>query len=76
MLAGVFGGGRERELVVDMSGVTFCDSGGLNVIIRAHLRAREVGTALHLLCPTAQVAALFRRTGVAGVLRVSPDPGR
>ncbi len=50
----------------------FCDSGGLNAVIRAHLRARAVGAVLHVVSPTPQVAALLGRTGVAQVLRVSP----
>ncbi|MFJ6141124.1 STAS domain-containing protein [Kitasatospora sp. NPDC092286] len=63
-----------RELVIDMSRVAFCDSCGLNALIRAHLKARETGMELHLLNPTGPVAALLRRTGVNHVLRVSPDP--
>ncbi|MFC9331686.1 STAS domain-containing protein [Kitasatospora sp. NPDC057015] len=62
------------ELVMDLSRLRFCDSGGLNALIRAHRNAREAGTELHLLNPTAPVAFLLRRTGVARVLRVSPDP--
>ncbi|MFD9591241.1 STAS domain-containing protein [Kitasatospora sp. NPDC059973] len=62
------------KLVVDMSRVAFCDSGGLNALIRAHLRAREAGSELHLMRPTAPVAALLRRTGVDQVLLVGADP--
>ncbi|WP_345709988.1 STAS domain-containing protein [Kitasatospora paranensis] len=51
------------ELVLDVSGVHFCDSGGLNTLIRTHLRARDAGAVLRLVSPTAQVAGLFRRTG-------------
>lgn len=58
----------QGELVVDMSRVAFCDSGGLSALIRAHLRAREAGAQLHLLRPTEPVAALLRRTGAARVL--------
>ncbi|MFF2073285.1 STAS domain-containing protein [Kitasatospora sp. NPDC058162] len=62
------------ELVVDMSRVAFCDSGGLNALIRARLQAREAGAELHLLCPTGLVVDLLCRTRAAQVLRVSPDP--
>ncbi len=61
-----------RELVVAMSQVAFCDSGGLNALIRAHLKARETGTGLHLLNPTGPVSALLRRTGADRVPQVSP----
>ncbi|GAA4989711.1 STAS domain-containing protein [Kitasatospora paranensis] len=58
-------------LVLDISGVEFCDSGGLNAVIRAHLRSREAAAVLQLVSPTGQVAALLRRTGVGRVLQVS-----
>ncbi|MFD9127147.1 STAS domain-containing protein [Kitasatospora sp. NPDC059571] len=61
-------------LVLDISWLTFCDSGGLNTLIRAHLHARDAGTRLHLLNPTAPVTALLRRTGVTRLLRGGPDP--
>ncbi|MCX5215967.1 STAS domain-containing protein [Kitasatospora sp. NBC_00240] len=60
------------ELVLDMAGVRFCDSGGLNAVLRAHLRAQAAGAVLHVVAPTARVVALFGRTGVNRVLRVSP----
>ncbi|MFJ1709252.1 STAS domain-containing protein [Kitasatospora sp. NPDC088346] len=37
-----------RELVIDMSQVAICDSGGLNALSRAHLKARE--TARYSTC--------------------------
>ncbi|MFD5086060.1 STAS domain-containing protein [Kitasatospora sp. NPDC058406] len=43
------------------SRVAFCDSSGLNALIRAYQKAREAGTELRLLSPTAPVAALLRR---------------
>ncbi|WP_329493586.1 STAS domain-containing protein [Kitasatospora herbaricolor] len=63
-----------RELVMDLSKLRFCDSGGLNALVRAHHHARGAGTELHLLHPTTPVAFLLHLTGVAQVLRVSPNP--
>ncbi|MDQ0306720.1 anti-anti-sigma factor [Kitasatospora herbaricolor] len=63
-----------RELVMDLSELRFCDSGGLNALVRAHHHARAAGTELHLLNPTTPVAFLLHLTGVAQVLRVSPNP--
>ena len=60
------------ELVLDMSAVRFCDSGGLNALLRARLRVEEAGGVLQVLAPTARVTALFSRTGVDRVLRISP----
>ncbi|WP_371476622.1 STAS domain-containing protein [Kitasatospora sp. NBC_00315] len=61
------------ELVLDLTGVRFCDSGGLNAVIRAHLRVQGAGAVLHVVHPTARVTALFQRTGVDQVLRVHPN---
>ncbi|MFC8454955.1 STAS domain-containing protein [Kitasatospora sp. NPDC057223] len=61
------------ELLLDMSGVRFCDSGGLNALLRARLRVEAAGGVLHMLAPTARMAALFSRTGVDRVLRISRD---
>ncbi|MFE3113788.1 STAS domain-containing protein [Kitasatospora indigofera] len=63
-----------RELLMDLSELRFCDSGGLNALVRAHRHAREAGTELHLLNPTTPVAFLLHLTGMAQVLRVSPNP--
>ncbi|MFE3500536.1 STAS domain-containing protein [Kitasatospora sp. NPDC059160] len=64
------------ELVVDMSRVAFCDSGGLNALIRARLQAREAGAELHLLCPTGLVVDLLCRTrGGPGAARESGPCG-
>ncbi|WP_371478872.1 STAS domain-containing protein [Kitasatospora sp. NBC_00315] len=60
------------ELVLDMSRVRFCDSGGLNALLRARLRVEEAGGVLHVPAPTARVVAPFERTGVDQVLRISP----
>jgi anti-anti-sigma factor len=51
---------RSRALVVDMAQTQICDSAGLNVLVRAHKRARaEGGELLLVIC-------------AAAVLRISP----
>ena len=39
------------RLIVDMSGVEFCDSTGINVLLAAHRHARERGGELQLARP-------------------------
>jgi anti-sigma B factor antagonist len=51
-------------LVVDMSGTQFCDSSGINVLVRAHERARAEGGELLLVLPATTVQRVFRITGI------------
>ncbi|GAA4982295.1 hypothetical protein GCM10025734_03450 [Kitasatospora paranensis] len=44
------------------------DSGSVNTLTRAHLRAREVGAVLHSVSPAGQVVALWCRTEVDQLL--------
>jgi anti-sigma B factor antagonist len=51
-------------MVMDLSGVTFCDSSGFNALLRLRRRAEEAGTRLALAAPPGQVARLLALTGV------------
>jgi anti-sigma B factor antagonist len=51
-------------LVVDMSGTQFCDSSGINVLVRAHERANAEGGKLLLVLPATTVLRVFRITGI------------
>jgi anti-sigma B factor antagonist len=51
-------------MVVDMSRTRFCDSAGLNVLIRAHKRARAEGGELLLVVPATTVLRIFAITGI------------
>ncbi|MFD4659789.1 STAS domain-containing protein [Kitasatospora sp. NPDC058444] len=64
--------GIER-IVVDLAGLRFCDSTGLNVLLRARLDARTAGLRLELAGAGPLVARLFAVTGADTVLRVHPD---
>lgn len=74
-LSGAFetalGGGTPRVLV-DCEGLEFCDSTGLNVLLRARLSAADAGTAVELTGLHAAVARLFEITGADGVFRTYP----
>jgi anti-anti-sigma factor len=51
-------------LVADMAQTQFCDSAGLNVLVRAHERARAGGGELLLIICTAAVLRIFAVTGI------------
>ena len=51
-------------LVVDMSQTQFCDSTGLNVLVRAHKRAQAEGGELLLVIRAAAVLRIFAATGI------------
>lgn len=61
------------RLVVDCSGLEFCDSTGLNVLLGARLRAEAAGGGVHLAGMTPVVARVFEITGAEAVFTVHPD---
>src|SRR5215467_4241313 len=62
------------QVVVDMSGVDFCDSTGMNVLLAAHRRAREQGGDLELAAPRPAVRKILHVTGLESVFTVLDDP--
>jgi anti-sigma B factor antagonist len=68
-LTAVLGGGPVR-VVVDMSGVAFCDSTGMNVLLAAMKRAREHGGGLDLASPRPAVRKILQVTGLDSVFTV------
>ncbi len=56
-------------LVVDMSGTQFCDSSGINVLVRAHQRAQAEGGELLLVLTATTVLRAFRITGIDRIIR-------
>jgi len=59
-----------RELVVDMSRTQFCDSAGLNVLVRAHQRAQTLGGQVRLVMTAAGVLRIFVVTGIDRVIPI------
>lgn len=57
------GTGTER-LIVDMSDTEFCDSTGLNVLVRAHKRLEEAGGELLLVATEPTLLRIFKVTGM------------
>ncbi len=59
-----------RFLVLDLAGVPFCDSAGLNVLIAAWQQADAVGAVLVLVCVPEPLRRILEMTGVDRCLRV------
>jgi anti-anti-sigma factor len=57
---------------VDLSGVTFVDSSGLRVLVRAHKRQIDGGGSLTIVAPSEVVTRLLDITGLTSELRITP----
>jgi anti-sigma B factor antagonist len=70
--------GQERRVVVDLSGVEFCDSTGMNVLLTAMKRLKEQGGAFELAGPRPAVRRILQVTGLDSVFTIVdalPAPG-
>jgi anti-sigma B factor antagonist len=63
---------RERvdRVVVDLSGIEFCDSTGMNVLLSAMKRLKEQGGTLELAAPRPAVRRILQVTGLDTVFSV------
>jgi anti-sigma B factor antagonist len=66
--------GTAPRIVVDMSGVDFCDSTGMNVLLSSLRQAREAGGELELAAPRPAVKKILQVTGLDAVFTIAPDP--
>jgi anti-sigma B factor antagonist len=73
-LASVLAAGDPIRLIVDLSGVDFCDSTGVNVLLAAHRQAREKGGDLELAAPRPAVRKILQVTGLETVFTVTDNP--
>ena len=64
------GADGSRDLVVDMSSTLFCDSSGLNVLVRAHQQAEARGGQVCLVMSGAGVLRILTVTGVDRVIPI------
>ena len=58
------------RIVVDLSGVEFCDSTGMNVLLAAMKRLKEKGGVLELAAPRPAVRRILQVTGLDTVFTV------
>jgi anti-sigma B factor antagonist len=63
-------------IVVDMSGTEFCDSTGLNVLVRALGQAGDAGSELRLVVGGAGLRRILAVTGVVRMFRVYETLGQ
>ena len=64
----------ETRIVVDMSGVEFCDSTGMNVLLSCLRQARERGGELELAAPRPAVKKILQVTGLDAVFTINTGP--
>jgi anti-anti-sigma factor len=62
-----------KTLVVDMAQTQYCDSAGLNVLVRAHKRAQADGGELLLVISGAAVLRIFAVTGIGRLILSFPS---
>jgi anti-sigma B factor antagonist len=60
-------------LVVDMGGTTFCDSAGVNALVRAHKRATANGSKMRLVVSAPAVGRVLAITGVDRLMDIYPS---
>ncbi|GAB1819656.1 hypothetical protein HerbRD11066_28200 [Herbidospora sp. RD11066] len=58
------------RVVIDMSGVEFCDSTGMNVLLSALKRLKERGGVLEVASPRPAVRKILQVTGLDSVFTV------
>ncbi|MFE1409999.1 STAS domain-containing protein [Streptomyces sp. NPDC058746] len=62
-----------ERLLVDFSGVAFCDSTGLNVLLQGRQEAERAGTTIEVVGLRRPVERMFRITGVDEIFTVHAD---
>ncbi len=62
-----------RQVVVDLSGLTFCDSSGLGALLRVARRVMETGGTCQVAGATGRVARLFSVTAMEQLLVLVED---
>ena len=62
------------RIVVDMSGVEFCDSTGMNILLSCLRQVRERGGELELAAPRPAVMKILQVTALDSVFTIIPAP--
>jgi anti-sigma B factor antagonist len=64
----------EPRIIVDMSGVEFCDSTGMNILLSCLRQVRERGGELELAAPRPAVMKILQVTALDSVFTIVPAP--
>lgn len=62
------------RIIVDMSGVEFCDSTGMNILLSCLRQVRERGGELELAAPRPAVMKILQVTALDSVFTIVPAP--
>ncbi|CAL9637812.1 STAS domain-containing protein [Streptomyces sp. enrichment culture] len=63
----------DRGLILDLAGMTYCDSTGITVLITAYQRSQATGTPFVLAGANADLQRLFQVVGLDQVFTFHPD---
>lgn len=61
--------GQPRQLTLDLSGLTFTDSSGIAVLLRAHRRMGQVQGAMRVVNTPAQAEKVFKAAGLEKIIK-------
>ena len=62
------------RVIIDLSGVEFCDSTGMNVLLSCLRQVRERGGELELAAPRPAVTKILQVTALDSVFTIVPAP--
>ena len=62
-----------RTVIADMTATRFCDSSGINMLVRAHRQADANGTELRLVVPSTAVLRTLTLLGLDDLLPIYPS---
>lgn len=62
-----------RHLVLNLAGVTFCDSSGISALLRARAKAAEAESRVRLSTPSPALKRALALTGMTWVFQDSVD---
>lgn len=62
-----------RTVIADMTATRFCDSSGINTLVRAHQQAAANGTELRLVVASPAVLRPLTLTGLDDLLAIYPS---
>ena len=60
---------RPRELTLDLGGLTFTDSSGIAVLLRAHRRMGQIQGSMRVVNTPDQAKRVFRAAGLERIIR-------
>ena len=60
---------QPRELTLDLSGLTFADSSGIAVLLRAHRRMGQWLVSMRVVNTPAQAGKVFKAAGLERIIR-------